>query len=122
QRDTLRLGRAGTRVRQGGHAQATQEADTLAAAAPSTGEMQYPAACIYSLSVAACLADTRLSQAEQQALAEQYAGRAMALLAKAQALGFFRTAGKREQVAKDTDLDPLRSREDFQKWLRELER
>src|SRR5205823_13398114 len=66
QRDTLRLGRAGTRVRQGEHAEATQEADTLAAAVQSTGEMQYRAACIYSLSVAACLADVRLSPAEQQ--------------------------------------------------------
>jgi hypothetical protein len=58
---------------------------------------------------------------EQLALAEQYAGRALVVLDRARALGLFKTSAAIEQLMKDSDLDPLRSRQDFKKFIIELE-
>jgi hypothetical protein len=52
---------------------------------------------------------------------EAYAGQAMALLRRAQAAGFFKNRANIEHLKRDTDLEPLRSREDFQKFVAELE-
>jgi serine/threonine protein kinase len=55
--------------------------------------------------------------AAEQAERRQYADQAMALLQQARAAGFEDV----ERVRKDEDLDPLRSRPDFQQLLAELE-
>jgi hypothetical protein len=62
-----------------------------------------------------------LSQAEQDKLAEQYACRAVELLRKAQAAGVFKDAGTVEHLKTDTKLQSLRSRQEFQKLLTDLE-
>jgi hypothetical protein len=69
----------------------------------------YDAACIFSLASATVKEDVKLQ--------ERYAARAMELLRQAVQKGFQDVA----HMKKDTDLDPLREREDFQKLIRELE-
>lgn len=61
--------------------------------------------------------DTQLPAAKRRDLAHSYADRAMALLRQAVAKGYKDAA----HLKKDKDLDPLRSRPDFQKLLAELE-
>jgi hypothetical protein len=42
------------------------------------------------------------------------------MLAKARDSGFFKDLKKMEEVKKDSDLDPLRSRSDFQELSRKI--
>ncbi len=67
----------------------------------------YAFACIYSL------ASTRIADKKKE-----YADRAMEFLERAVNTGW----NNAEHTAKDTDLDPLRDREDFKKLLADLER
>jgi hypothetical protein len=64
---------------------------------------------------AVCAAQVR----EDPPLSERYAARAVALLSRAFGKDYGAVA---EDVAKDKDLDLLRSREDFQELLKEWER
>ena len=48
-------------------------------------------------------------------------GQALVLLRRARAAGFFRNHANIEHLKQDTDLDPLRPRDDFQKFVAELE-
>jgi eukaryotic-like serine/threonine-protein kinase len=61
--------------------------------------------------------DTHLAEAQRKELAQSYADRAMAFLRQAVARGFKDTA----HVKNDAAWEPLRTREDFQKLLAELE-
>jgi serine/threonine-protein kinase len=80
----------------------------------------YRAARIFSLASASVSQDAKRAAAERQNLAEQYATRAVALLRRNQAQGYFKKPANVADLKRNTDLDPLRSREDFQKVLREL--
>ena len=59
----------------------------------------------------------QLDAAQRQAAIEFYADQAMAMLRDAVATGWKDTA----QMKKDTNLDALRQREDFQQLLKDLE-
>jgi tetratricopeptide (TPR) repeat protein len=61
--------------------------------------------------------DTGLSEERRRALADEYAGRAVALLREAVDKGY----KDLERLQKDRGLLPLRSRADFQKLVRDLE-
>ena len=74
--------------------------------------MLYNAACVYGVAATAVKADA--------ALAEKYAGRAVALLIRAQAVGYFRNPVTVEHMLKDSDLTSVREREDYKKLLAEL--
>ena len=50
-----------------------------------------------------------------------YARQALALLRRAQAAGFFKDRAKIERLKKASDLAPLQQREDFRKFVAELE-
>jgi len=112
----LRAKRADARLRAGHVAAAVAEVDELILLAEAGGEsatvwsaMQwYNFACLYSV------ASSQLP--EQQAA---YAIRAMELLKKAVDAGY-NTAKAAEHMAKDTDLDPLRDRDDFQQLIQSL--
>jgi hypothetical protein len=78
-------------------------------------------ACVYALSSAAAGKDAALPQVGRDRLREQYAARAVELLGKAQAAGFFKNQASVDQLKKDTDLDSVRSRTDFQKLLGDLD-
>lgn len=87
-----------------------------------TGDLLYDAARVCALSSTAARRDFELPQNEQEKLAEQYAAHALELLAKARTAGSFKNRARLEQLQKDTDLDSLRSREDFKKLVADLEK
>ena len=77
---------------------------------------------MYSLCSSAAANDTRLPPAERARLADTYGARAVQLLRKAQAAGYFQDPGRLAHVKEDEDLDAIRSRPDFQRLLVELEK
>jgi hypothetical protein len=77
------------------------------------------AARVFSLSSDAVRQDARLSESEQNRLAEQYACRAIELLRQTQVTGFFENPARVIRLKKDPDLAPLRSREEFAKLVAE---
>jgi hypothetical protein len=82
----------------------------------------YNAACVVSLASGAVAMDEDLAETERMQLAEKHAMRAIELLAEARTAGWFQEAEKIAH-AKDTDreLDPLRERDDFKQFVKELE-
>jgi tetratricopeptide (TPR) repeat protein len=112
--DPWRLLRADALARAGRHGPAMAEADELAARPSMDADMLYNLACVCSLSSAATRRDDTLARAEQDSRAEQYAARAVGLLKRAKAAGYFKSAARLEDVRQDRDLDPLRGRQDFQ--------
>jgi serine/threonine-protein kinase len=108
-RPFLRLQRAFSLAHAGDHTQAVSEADALAQAKDVNADMLYDLACVCSLASAAVKNDAKL--------ADRYAARAVDLLRQAVAKGFKDV----EHLKKDSDLDPLRGRDDFKKLVAELE-
>lgn len=120
-RDDLELSRAACLARLGEHVRATAETKRLADSPPSSGEILYTLACVYSLSAAAARQDGTLSPAESKALAESYARRAIDLLAKTETAGYFKNRAAVEHLKTDPDLVAISTRDDFKKWLAALE-
>jgi tetratricopeptide (TPR) repeat protein len=112
-RPALRLQRASTLVRAGQAAQAVVEADALTQGKDVPGETLYDTACLYALASAA------LKDNSQQA--ETYAAKAVALLRRAQAAGYFQKPARIAHMKKDTDLDSLRNRADYRALVKLLE-
>jgi tetratricopeptide (TPR) repeat protein len=112
----LRLLRAGTLARLGDHAKAT----ALASALGNVAGTSYDAARVFALASAAAREDATLAQADRSRLSEQHALRALELLAQAQATGYFQKRAAIDQLAKDSAFAPLRSRDDYTKWLQRL--
>jgi hypothetical protein len=77
-------------------------------------------ALVYSRAAAAARADAQLSMPERNARADRYAGRAMAVLKKLQAHGYFQDAGNVGALFTDPDLEALRGRVDFWRLVAEL--
>jgi len=105
----------------GEHARATAEIETLVTEGHTQGRNPLLFAKVHSLSSAAA-ADARLPPAEQEQLADRYGGRAVELLRKAQAAGFFQDPGQLPQLKESKDFNAIRSRPDFQRLLAELEK
>jgi tetratricopeptide (TPR) repeat protein len=74
----------------------------------AVGETLYNAACVYARCAGA-------ARKEDSGMAEVYAARAVALLARARAEGFFTGSEHRKLLDTDKDLVPLRGRSDFQR-------
>jgi tetratricopeptide (TPR) repeat protein len=68
------------------------------------------AACVCALAGAACAAN-------DPAQADRLAGWAVTYLARAEKAGYFLAPGRLARLARAKDLDPLRGRADFRKWL-----
>jgi tetratricopeptide (TPR) repeat protein len=81
----------------------------------------YPWAEMCALASTAAGADERLPEAERRQRAERYAAAGVALLKRVAASGYFRVPGRVRQLQTDRELDALRSRQDFQDFLRERE-
>ena len=109
-RPTFRIQRASCLARVD-PAKAVAEAEDLVAGDKTTIGMRYNAARVCSL-----------SSAEARGTAERarYAARAVALLRQAGAGGYFKDKARIEELQKEGDFDPLRSREGFQALLAEL--
>jgi serine/threonine protein kinase/Flp pilus assembly protein TadD len=103
----LRASRATARINAGQVAEAVAEVAELTKMADWNAGQWYAFACVYAL------ASGKSPDREQE-----YADRAMDLLHRAVKAGWTNAA----QMAKDTDLDPLRGRADFQKLLAGLEK
>ncbi len=112
ERTWLRLYRGVTLARYGDHDQAIAEAKVLAPKAAGFGEALFELARVYAL-VAAALKNTGKKEAEQ------YVDRALDLLHKARATGFFQNPVPRKNLTDGPDWHILRPRENFQKLLRE---
>jgi serine/threonine protein kinase len=108
----LQLGRARTRAQAGKTVEAVAEAAALTRDPGAPSFLCCDAACVYALASAAV---------QETSEREEYAGQALALLRRAQAAGFFKDRAKVAHLNQDTDLAPLRPRDDFQKFVAELE-
>jgi hypothetical protein len=113
-RPALRLHRALALAHAGDHARAATEADDLTRDEKTPAVTLYDAACVYGLSVPAAKDD-----AKQQ---EQYARKALTLLRRDAAAGYFNDAAQVEHMLKDDDLAALRDRADFQQFVADLKK
>jgi serine/threonine-protein kinase len=95
------------------HVRAAAEAKTLEQEPAVTDDGRFELARVYVLSLAPARADPRLSPQEQSVRAEGYAARAVALLRRLHAAGYFKEPGHAELLRTDPDLAPLRGRADF---------
>jgi len=81
----------------------------------------YNAACMMSLASGAVAVDEDLPETERMQRTEKYAVRAVEMLAEVRAAGWFQDAKKIVHAKDtDTDLDPLRERDDFKKFVETL--
>ncbi len=96
------------------------EADAIAGDAEVLPEALFNAACALSLAARSAQADTRLSLDKRAHLAADYAARAVALLRRLQAAGFFKGPGYADLLRIDKDFDALRTHKDFQALQREV--
>jgi serine/threonine protein kinase/tetratricopeptide (TPR) repeat protein len=113
----IRIDRATAQAARGDHAQATAEAEALARQGELRSGHLYDLACAYSQASAAAERDSKLAPEEKARLNARYANRAMEFLQRAVADGY-----RYPQMLKtDPDVEPLRTREDFQKLLADLE-
>jgi serine/threonine-protein kinase len=112
-----RVGLAETLVELGEHAAAANTADQLIQAAVDPAGDFYDAACIFARCSSLAERDSALSELQRKEQVQAYADRAMTTLQQAVQKGYKNAA----HMKKDGDLDPLRSRADFQKLLTELE-
>jgi tetratricopeptide (TPR) repeat protein len=101
----------------GEHAAAARTAEQLASFGVDPANEAYSAACVLALCVPLAEKDAQLPEAERPRQARAYADRALELLRRAVANGYQDIA----HLKKNTELDPLRSRNDFQELLAELE-
>jgi len=100
------------------HAQLSKVAEQLEGIGLLEPGDSYKAARLTSLCVQLAKNDDNLSETVRIDLAKQYSDQAMMLLQGAVRKGFKDVA----RVKKDTDLEPLRQREDFNKLMAELEK
>jgi hypothetical protein len=100
------------------HTLAAEAATDLARVAFDPAGDAYKAACFLSRCIPLAEKDAKLPQARRQELAKSYGDRAVQALRQALAKGYKDAA----HMKKDTDLDPLRQRDDFKKLLAELEK
>jgi tetratricopeptide (TPR) repeat protein/tRNA A-37 threonylcarbamoyl transferase component Bud32 len=107
-------------ARLGEHTAAAQTADELISIAFQPGDNAYDAACVFSQCSSIAEHDPVLSIAMRQAVSQIYADRSLELLRQAIAQGY-KDVAHIAHMKKDKDLDPLRSRPDFQELLKSLE-
>jgi serine/threonine-protein kinase len=108
ERPSLRLRRSLALGRMGKYAEAEREAEEIARLPELPGVVLYNLACVHAL----CARD--------KARADRQAERALELLRRAEVEGYFRAAARREQFRTDGDLDGLRSRKEFEAFVRKV--
>jgi tetratricopeptide (TPR) repeat protein len=111
---SIRLPRADTLARAGDHLRAAAEADELAGARSLSGEALYNLACVQALNAASRPLPVREKEADG------YATKAVALLQRAAAVGYFRDAANVAHLHKDDDLAILRARDDYRAFIASL--
>lgn len=104
------------------HSRATAEVAAIIREGPTIGtsgqgDLFYNAACVHALAAAAVSKEQGRPPSEREVTAECYATSAVALLARARDSGYFQDPSALQELRKNPDLDPLRPRDDFRKWL-----
>jgi hypothetical protein len=92
---------------------AVSQVDLAKKAAGGSREDLYDLACFYSRAAGSVLRDDRRKKNERLRLFETYVGEGLAALRKAAHSGLFRNTAMRETAQKDSDLEILRSRDEF---------
>jgi serine/threonine-protein kinase len=110
----VRWARVDALARAGEHVRACAEADDLARGTKAGPGELYNLACVYALAVGAA------ERGGKPDLAEGYLTRAVRMLRRVQAAGYFADRANVEHLKKDPDLDPIRKRALFREWLRGL--
>src|SRR5262249_7138240 len=112
---------AGAFAQLGEHARAATTTEEAVALAPGEAVALYNGACAYCGCAEAARKDVQLPAAEREALAQRYCERAIALLKAADSEGkFFKTPKQFHLLETDSELDPLRQRDDFKRFHEEL--
>jgi serine/threonine-protein kinase len=117
----FRLDRAVALARAGDHGRATAEAIDLARDTSLAAKVLFRLASVFSLSAAAARQDVKLTRSDRNRLGDEFAGRAMDLLARMRTAADFKPANFLKDLRLDKDFEPVRVRADFQKLLREVE-
>ncbi len=102
-------------AQQGDHAAAESTAQTLAQS--GIGSNVYEAATVAAYLAFVVRNDRSLTAARREELAERHASEAVKRLEKARSMAYLSSPSTRYLLADDRDLDPLRSRSDFQALL-----
>jgi tetratricopeptide (TPR) repeat protein len=113
----LKLYRLTTLARTNEYEQALIEVDPLAVQARASGPALWHVVRVYALAARTAAADTKLPQADRDRRAADAAERAVENLRLAQSKGYFASPAARDDLARNTDLNALRSRPDFKKLL-----
>jgi serine/threonine-protein kinase len=113
----IRIARARALALRGEQAQATREAQELAAEPALTADDRFSLAGVYSLSARAASKDPALAAPEREKLAEAYGGRALALLQRLHKEGYFKAPKRVKDLKTQKDLDAVRARDDFKALL-----
>jgi tetratricopeptide (TPR) repeat protein len=121
QQATFRIGLAGSWAHTAQHARAAAVAAEFDRVAAVGGGDCYNLGCVWALLLAAARKDVQLSTTDRDRLTEQYAAKAVGWLRRAQAAGYFQNPVRVAHLHKDSDLDPLRPRPEFQQFLAELQ-
>jgi tetratricopeptide (TPR) repeat protein len=119
--DMVRRSRAFALAQAGDHRQAVREVNDLERSKDEKkGELFYNLACVASLSAKAASEDRSLDEPTRRKLIDEYAGKAIDLLTKAQHEKFMADSSLVEQVTKDGDFDFIRKRPDFEEFMKQL--
>jgi serine/threonine-protein kinase len=116
---TWRLRRAEALVHGGQYVRAAEAARQVAGF-DLPAQTLYDLACVLSLSAAAGARDATRPLPARDKDAGSWAREAVGLLERARRAGFFKNPSAVARMRKDSDLDFLRSRDDFRAWLKRL--
>src|SRR5262249_1390988 len=95
-------------ARLGDHAAAAAEAEATLALVEPSGLNLYNLACAFSLARRAALADAAPGRSEREQLAASYGSRAVELLERALAAGYFNQRDNAVALGTDADLEAIR--------------
>jgi hypothetical protein len=109
-------------AKQGDYRQAAAVAGKVAQRPALDDLTRYNLACAWSLTCEAVARDPHLTAAERQRLTDAYAAQALNLLARARDNGMFGAKGNLDALKTDEDLNALRKRSDFRKFLEDVEK
>jgi serine/threonine-protein kinase len=121
-RDWLRVVRACLLARSGDYRQAVAEAQELSAKKDPDDWLLDDAAHAHALAASAVQKDARLAAAERDRLADEYAARALTLLALAAGKGYYKTPAAVGNLKSDPDFEALRSRPEFKEFVADAEK
>jgi tetratricopeptide (TPR) repeat protein len=117
----IQLDRAFALAKAGQHGEAMTDVDSLLKGKGVGGRTLFNLACVTALAARALARDEARPLAVRAREADRLAVRAVELLERAHLAGLFRDADPRKNLENDTDLDYLRDRDDFKRFVRQVQ-